>query len=139
MLGVGFFQGERAGPLRCAGIAAALLGVVVLVLPGVQAPDPAGAVLMAIAGIAWALYSLLGRKTRRPIQATSQNFALAGVAGTALLLIAPGEARWTGEGVALAVASGTLTSAVGYVLWYAALPSLRATSAAVLQLSLIHI
>ena len=135
MLGVGFFQGERAGPLRWTGIAAALAGVLVLVLPGVQAPDPAGAALMATAGVAWAVYSLLGRKTRRPIQATAQNFALAGLAGVVLLLTAPGETRWTGEGVALAVASGTLTSAVGYVLWYAALPSLRATSAAVLQLA----
>ena len=90
---------------------------------------------MATAGVAWAVYSLLGRRTRRPIQATAQNFALAGAVAAALLLVAPGETRWTGEGVALAVMSGTLTSAVGYVFWYAALPSLRATSAAVLQLA----
>lgn len=135
MLGVGVFQGERPGPLRCVGIAAALAGVVVLVLPGVQAPDPTGAALMATAGVAWAVYSLLGRRTHRPIQATAQNFALASAVGAALLLVAPGDTRWTGEGVALAVMSGTLTSAVGYVFWYAALPSLRATSAAVLQLA----
>ena len=135
MLGVGFVQGERAGPAFFIGVTAALAGVVVLVLPGLRAPDPLGAALMAVAGVAWATYSLLGRSTRRPLQANAQNFAIAGACGAALLCVVPGEARWSSAGVALAVASGTLTSAVGYVLWYAALPSLRATSAAVLQLA----
>ena len=34
-----------------------------------------------------------------------------------------------------AVASGAVTSGLGYVLWYAALPSFKAASAAVIQLS----
>ena len=38
-------------------------------------------------------------------------------------------------GVLYAVVSGALTSGLGYVLWYAALPGLRATSAATIQLS----
>jgi drug/metabolite transporter (DMT)-like permease len=37
--------------------------------------------------------------------------------------------------VMLAVASGAIASGVGYSLWYAALPSLPATRAAVVQLS----
>ncbi|MFP2933163.1 EamA family transporter, partial [Pyxidicoccus sp. 3LG] len=40
-----------------------------------------------------------------------------------------------GRGVALAVASGALASGVGYSLWYAALPHLTATRAAIVQLS----
>jgi drug/metabolite transporter (DMT)-like permease len=39
------------------------------------------------------------------------------------------------SGMAYAVASGTLASGVGYVIWYAALPRLRPTSAAIVQLS----
>ena len=35
----------------------------------------------------------------------------------------------------LAVVSGALTSGLGYVIWYAALPGLSATRAATLQLS----
>ena len=38
-------------------------------------------------------------------------------------------------GVAYAVVSGAITSGLGYVLWYAALPALKATSAATVQLS----
>jgi drug/metabolite transporter (DMT)-like permease len=37
--------------------------------------------------------------------------------------------------VVLAVASGALASGVGYSLWYAALPHLTATRAAIVQLS----
>jgi len=40
-----------------------------------------------------------------------------------------------GAGLTLAVASGALASGVGYALWYAALPSLRATTAGIVQLS----
>ena len=38
-------------------------------------------------------------------------------------------------GVAYAIASGALASGVGYCLWYMALPALRATTAATLQLA----
>jgi drug/metabolite transporter (DMT)-like permease len=37
--------------------------------------------------------------------------------------------------VALAIASGALTSGVGYVIWYAALPGLTALRASTVQLS----
>jgi drug/metabolite transporter (DMT)-like permease len=38
------------------------------------------------------------------------------------------------RGIALACASGALASGLGYSLWYAALPSLSATRAALVQL-----
>jgi drug/metabolite transporter (DMT)-like permease len=38
------------------------------------------------------------------------------------------------RGILLAVASGALTSGLGYVIWYAALPSLGALRAATVQL-----
>jgi len=38
-------------------------------------------------------------------------------------------------GLGYAVASGVLTSGIGYAIWYAALPLLKATSAATVQLS----
>ena len=40
-----------------------------------------------------------------------------------------------GRGAAWAVASGALTSGVGYAVWYAALRGLKATTAATVQLS----
>ena len=38
-------------------------------------------------------------------------------------------------GVFLAIASGAITSGIGYAIWYSALPSLKATEAATVQLS----
>jgi drug/metabolite transporter (DMT)-like permease len=38
-------------------------------------------------------------------------------------------------GVLYAIASGALTSGLGYAIWYAALPGLKATQAATVQLS----
>jgi drug/metabolite transporter (DMT)-like permease len=38
-------------------------------------------------------------------------------------------------GVLYAIASGALTSGLGYAIWYTALPALRATTAATVQLS----
>jgi drug/metabolite transporter (DMT)-like permease len=39
------------------------------------------------------------------------------------------------KGTLLAIASGAITSGIGYAIWYSALPSLKATQAATVQLS----
>ena len=135
MLAAGFARGERPSLPGLLGIVAAMAGVIVLVLPGVQAPDPLGAALMAVAGVSWGAYSLLGRGVREPVLATARNFAIAGPVAAAAMLFATTEANWTTTGVLLAVASGAITSGLGYILWYAALPSLSATHAAVVQLA----
>lgn len=135
MLGAGLLRGERLNMRKAAGIATAITGVVVLLAPGLTAPDPLGAALMTAAGLAWGAYSLLGRHARRPVEATAQNFALAAVCCAPLLFFGNAERTWSLTGVLLAVASGTLTSACGYVLWYAALPTMKATNAAIVQLA----
>ena len=43
--------------------------------------------------------------------------------------------RLDGAGLGYALLSGALASGVGYALWYAVLPALRATQAATVQLS----
>lgn len=128
-------RGERLAPAAVAGVAAAAIGVILLVLPGVRAPDLAGSALMIVAGIAWGVYSLLGRGNRAPVLATAQNFAVAAPLAVAAALAAHGLSGWTARGAALAVASGTVSSALGYVVWYAALPGLSAARAAVVQLA----
>ncbi len=133
MLGVGWARGERPKALQAVGIVAALAGVVWLVAPGVTAPDPLGAALMAGAGVAWGVYSLLGRGASEPAVATARNFLMAAPVGALALLFVRETSLSTG-GVALAVTSGALTSGMGYVLWYAALRGHTRTSAAVVQL-----
>lgn len=139
MVGAGLARGERPGPVRTLGLVAASAGVVWLVLPGVSAPDPVGALLMALAGVAWGVYSLLGRGAARPSRATAANFVMATPVALVLLAIAhlvdDFDVTWTPGGLALAVASGALTSGLGYVVWYAALPGHTATTAAVVQLA----
>lgn len=135
MIGAGLLQGERPSAWRVLGIGVAAGGVVYLCLPGVSAPNPTGAVLMATAGLAWGLYSLLGRGALSPAGSTACNFALVAPAGLLLFAFGYADATFTLEGVGLALASGALTSGLGYVLWYAALRGHSATSASVVQLA----
>lgn len=140
MIVSGLMAGERLVPWQVAGLVAAAVGLVALVLPGVAAPPLAGAVLMIVAGLAWGIYSLRGRRGREPaLIATAGNFlraaplALAVVA--AAVLVAPAGLRVDGMGLIYALLSGALASGMGYALWYATLPRLTATRAASLQLS----
>lgn len=135
MFAVGLAGGERFAPAGWAGLALAAAGLVVLVLPGVAAPPLAGAALMAAAGAAWGAYSLRGRGVPDPLAATASNFLRA--LPLALLLGVAFSARAHADvaGIALAIASGALTSGLGYVIWYAALRGLSALQAASVQLS----
>lgn len=127
--------GEAFPPLAWIGFILAVAGLVYLVSPGVTAPDPLGAVLMAAAGVAWGIYSLLGRGVRDPLQATANNFILGLPLVLAVSLLFLGDFSVTARGLLLAVLSGAVASGLGYVIWYAALRGLAATSAATVQLS----
>jgi drug/metabolite transporter (DMT)-like permease len=135
MLGWAVAHGERLGARRWTGVAIAAGGVIALLARGQAAPHPAGAALMAAAGVAWGAYSLRGRGAKRPLATTAGNFARAApLALTALAAAWPWHAL-TWPGVGFAAASGALASGLGYALWYAALPHLSAATAAVVQLS----
>jgi drug/metabolite transporter (DMT)-like permease len=127
--------GERPTPLQWLGLGLALGGLVYLVLPGIAASPLVSAALMAVAGVGWGLYSLLGRGARDPLAQTTGAFVRCVPLTLALsaVLASRAHARW--EGVALAVASGAIASGLGYVVWYAALRGLTTTRAAVVQLS----
>lgn len=135
MFAVALRAGERFSRPGWAGMALAGGGLVYLVLPGVTAPPLAGTLLMALAGVAWGVYSLRGRGAGDPLGATAVNFLWATPFALALWLPFAGVAHADGRGILLAVVSGALTSGVGYALWYAALPGLGALRAAIVQLS----
>ncbi len=95
--------------------------------------DLVGASLMGVAALGWGIYSLLGRGARNATAETAANFALAApVSLLALLAVTP---HVTLPGGALAALSGILMSGLGYALWYAILPRLAASTAAIAQLS----
>lgn len=143
MFGAGLRSGERFSATAWAGVLVAAAGLAWLVAPGVQAPPLAGALAMALAGIAWGVYSLRGRVAADvpadPLAATSRNFNRAtlwalGLA-LALAIAQPGQSHTDPTGVLLALASGAVASGLGYVVWYAALRGLSALQAASVQLS----
>ena len=139
MIGYGVWRGERFSGVQTLGLALALGGLVYLVSPGLSAPPFGPALLMALAGAAWGVYSLRGRGARDPVAVSAGNFVrTVPLAATliSLALLVPGTAlRADSLGIFYAVLSGALTSGLGYLAWYAALPSLKATSAATVQLS----
>lgn len=135
MMGFGLFAGERVGGIKLAGLVLALGGLVALLLPGLAAPPIAGAALMAAAGISWGVYSILGKSLGEPIAATGGNFMRALPFAAALALAGMNQSSMDLRGVLYAVLSGAITSGLGYVIWYAALPSLKSTQAAIVQLS----
>lgn len=128
-------SGETFSAVSWIGLMFAAAGLVYLISPGVTAPNLPGAVLMAVAGIAWGVYSLLGRQAADPTRATAWNFLLSVPLVVLTSLIFMNEFHVTSLGMVLAVTSGVLASGIGYVLWYAALAGLAATSAATVQLS----
>lgn len=99
-----------------------------------MAPDPLGALLMALSGICWGVYSLVGRGMGNPLNTTAKSFIGAVPLALAVSLVSVGNISADPAGLALAVASGALTSAGGYIIWFAALPGLSATGAATVQL-----
>lgn len=135
MLGAGLRAGERFVPLGWFGFALAVGGLVYLVSPGLTAPPAAGTVLMIGAGIAWGVYSLRGRGTNDPLAATAGNFLRATPLALLASVLLIGQFHADMRGVALALASGAITSGMGYVIWYAALRGLSALRAATVQLS----
>jgi drug/metabolite transporter (DMT)-like permease len=135
MIVYGLCRGERLDAWQTLGLAIALAGLVVLLLPGITAPPLFSAMLMVAAGVAWGVYSLRGKGVGDPLAATAGNFLRSVPFAIVLSLAFVSMARVDAEGIAYAIASGALTSGVGYAIWYTALPGLRATSAATVQLS----
>jgi drug/metabolite transporter (DMT)-like permease len=135
MIAVGLYAGERPSPMHWLGLLIAVAGLVYLVSPGVTAPSAFGSLLMGSAGIAWGIYSILGRGVSDPVHATARNFLRTVPLTFIISLLWLPSMAITAEGFLWAALSGSITSAVGYVIWYAALRGLTATLAATLQLS----
>jgi drug/metabolite transporter (DMT)-like permease len=128
-------KGERLRLAQIGGLILALAGLVALVFPGLSAPPLGAALLMLGAGIAWGIYSLRGKAGGDPLRATAGNFRRAVPMAVLLSLIMLGSANLDRAGIAYAIASGALASGIGYAIWYTALPALKASAAATVQLS----
>ena len=142
MIGYGFYRGERFNGLQWLGLLLAYGGLLALMLPSTTgalegAPSLLAYLIMLISGAAWGVYSLLGRRVGDPRVISAHNFlySLPFAALLSLAMWAVEPPRLGAEGVVYALLSGAGASALGYIVWYSALPALRATTAASVQLS----
>ncbi len=139
MVLINLFKGNRLSLFEWLGLLISCSGLVYLVFPELSKPSLIGFLMMSVSGIAWGVYTVLGQGSENPLVDTTSNFTLS-LAFVALLLLpflvfpfASG-LHASPQTWFLAIASGALTSGLGYAIWYAALPQLTSTQAGVMQL-----
>ena len=135
ILGWAVLKGDRPGPLQWLGLAIAFAALVYLVSPGLVAPHPLGTLLMVVAGLCWAAYTLIGRGSQSPLADTAGNFIRTVPVALALILAGGLSHGITPLAAVYAILSGALASGLGYAIWYAVLPRLSRTRAGIVQLS----
>ena len=139
MIGWGIYKKEQLRPLQWMAFIVAVAGFIYLMLPSAAVPSLLAATLMAISGMAWGMYSIRGKSCVSPLRATGFNFIRSLIIVPILLLISMNYLdinldNITVKGVLLACASGAIASGMGYSIWYTAMPLLKNTQAAVVQL-----
>lgn len=135
MIGYGLWAGERMRKQQLLGFALAFGGLVGLLLPGLSAPPLIGSALMLVAGMAWGVYSIRGKSAGDPTRVTAGNFLRASLFAVLLSVVLLSDFKTDSAGVWYAVASGAITSGLGYAIWYSVVPKMKAANAATVQLS----
>ena len=135
MIGWGIYNKERLNGVQWTALLIALIGFIYLMLPSAAMLSLSGALMMAISGAAWGIYSIRGKTCVSPLRTTGFNFLRSLVAVPILALIGMSYLSTISmTGVMLAVASGAIASGIGYSMWYVAMPLLKTTQSAVVQL-----
>lgn len=129
-----YISGQKIEALEWAGVAMAFAGFIYLVAPALSTPSLVGLVLMSVSGVAWGLYTLAGKGSGNPLGDTRFNFMRTLPLVVLLVAVTYTSAEWSLQGVVLAVLAGSITSGVGYAIWYMALAEISPLQAAVVQL-----
>lgn len=135
MIGWGIYKQERLTAVQWLAFIVAFVAFVYLMLPSQTAPPLMAAVLMSISGVAWGIYSIRGKACVSPLRATTYNFIRSLLVLPILIVVGMSQLKNIRmEGVLLAIGSGAIASGVGYSIWYVAMPLLKSTHAAIVQL-----
>ena len=135
IIGVMLGKGHRLRFIEWLGVFISSVGFIFLMLPSATQPSFSGFILMVIAGISWAFYTLAGRDAEAPISLTAENFIRCIPIALVFLIISLSFYSISWQGALYAVASGSVASGVGYSIWYLALRGLSITQVAISQLS----
>lgn len=130
------FLKEKVNLQKILGIAVALGGLIFLLYPKHDFEiSYFHAFLMALAGTSWAVYTIMGKKSIDALSNTMDNFIKATLFITLTYFLFLNEDMFfTTNGIFLAFISGSITSAIGYVIWYEVLPKMQILTAGVIQL-----
>lgn len=89
---------------------------------------------MILAGIAWAVFTILGKRSLDALTNTTDNFIKATLFISLFYIFIPIQSTFlTTNGLLLAIISGSITSALGYFVWYKVLPQMKVLTAGVIQ------
>ena len=138
MFASSFFSGQKVPKNKSIGAIIAFTGLIYLLWPsGDFTLNLKSSLLMAIAGMAWGIYSVLGKNAASAISATTASFLISTPICLIFVSLLPSNSdfSWSSTGAILAIFSGSITSGIGYSLWYNVLPKIPSTNAAVSQLS----
>jgi drug/metabolite transporter (DMT)-like permease len=134
MIMVNVISGNKLHFTEWTGLVIAFTGFVYLIIPSLVTPSFVGFILMAISGIAWGLYTLVGRTSKNPLSDTAYNFLRTSPFILILVIFGLDNVHITSIGILFAILSGAIASGIGYFVWYIALRGLSVTQAAVVQL-----
>ena len=134
MIMANVISGNKLHSYEWLGLVIAFSGFVYLMIPNVVTPSLMGFILMTISGVAWGLYTLVGRTSQNPLSDTAYNFLRTFPFILVLMIFGLNDVHLTYAGISLAILSGAIASGIGYFVWYIALRGLSVTQAAVVQL-----
>ena len=135
MIFIALFYKEKMSLNKTIGILVAFIGLVYLLYPKEDFTiSYFHTFLMVISGIAWGVYSVLGKSSTNAIFNTTDNFFKASIFTLIFMLMFISEVHLDLYTFCLAITSGAITSALGYLLWYEILPKIEIITASVLQL-----
>lgn len=136
MVFASLFYKEKINTQKIIGIVLAIFGLIYLLYP-TQSFEVSfyHAFLMIISGVAWAIYTIIGKKSINALANTMDNFIKATLFIVLFYFVFTiDNLYYSFNGVVLALISGSITSALGYVLWYEVLPKIQIITAGVIQL-----
>jgi drug/metabolite transporter (DMT)-like permease len=135
ILSSALFNKEKFTFFKVLGIVLAFAGLIYLLYPtGEIQLSLSHVLLMVISGIGWGCYTLLGKSCTDALVHTSDNFVKSVLFLLLFYFFVVDNTFLSVEGIVLAVISGGVTSALGYVLWYMVLPQISMITSGILQL-----